>query len=213
MSSEKPSSKDVKAAATDLGRDEFRKAYGAAAGRGPARARGRAPGLTDVASEGASGAADLAREVAGIVLRAAVGIGEQVVKAAGQLESVVVDEPGGLTYEPRTGDAAPCEPPVLRLPAVSPGDTASKTFDVRNDSLDTMDAMRLQCDGLFAHAGARIPGKSIRFTPPTVDVAPKGSAPVECTVKVPAGAKRGSYTGLIETGRTGVDLLVALTVV
>src|SRR6185295_5486750 len=151
-----------------------------------------------VASEGASSAADLAREVAGIVLSAAVGLGELVVKAAGQLESAVADEPdGGSGYESHTDDAARCEPPVLRLGSVSPGDTASKRFDVRNDSLDTMDAMRLQCDGLFAHAGARIPGKSIRFAPPTVDVAPNASAPVECTVKVPAAAKRGSYTGLI----------------
>src|SRR4051812_16914183 len=172
MSSENPSSKDVKAAATDLGRDEFRKAYGAA-GRGTTRAADRAPGLTDVASEGASGAADLAREVAAIVLRAAIGIGEQVVKAAGQLESAVGDEPGGGSeYEPHTDAAAPCEPAVLRLGSVSPGGSASKSFDVRNDSLDTMDAMRLRCDGLFAHAGARIPGKSIRFAPPTVDVAP-----------------------------------------
>ena len=73
--------------------------------------------------------------------------------------------------------------------------------------------MSLRCDGLFALAGRRIPGESVRFAPPTVDVAPRGTAQVECTVNVPATAKRGSYTGLIETGRTGVELLVSLTVV
>ena len=51
--------------------------------------------MSDVAGEGVSTAADLARQVAGIVLRAATGIGEQVVQAARQLESAVADEPAG----------------------------------------------------------------------------------------------------------------------
>ncbi len=212
MSSENPPSDPITPAATTLGEEEFRRAFGAAGRSAPAG--GTAPGVSDVAGEGVSTAADLARQVAGIVLRAATGIGEQVVQAARQLESVVVDEPaGGSAYEPPTDATARCEPAVLRLQSVSPGGTASKRFVVRNDSLDTIDAMFLRCDGLFALAGRRILGESVRFTPPTVDVAPRGTAQVECTVNVPATAKRGSYTGLIETGRTGVELLVSLTVV
>lgn len=212
MSSEKPASTPITEAATALGEEELRRAY-ADAGRTSA-AGGSAPGVSDVASEGVSSAADLARQVAGIVLRAAVGIGEQVVQAAGQLESAVGDGPAGTPkYEPHTDAAASREPVVLRLASVSPGAPAAKRFVVRNDSLDTIDAMPLRCDGLFALAGRRIPGESVRFTPPTVDVAPRGTAQVECTVNVPATAKRGSYTGLIETGRAGVQLLVSLTVV
>jgi hypothetical protein len=212
MSSEKPRSTPITRAATTLGEEELRRAY-ADVGRTEASG-GSAPGVSDVAGEGVSTAADLARQVAGIVLRTAAGIGQQVVDAAGQLESAVGNEPAGTPkYKPPTDTAASAEPAVLRLGSVSPGDTASKRFVVRNDSLDTIDAMSLRCDGLFALAGRRIPGESVRFTPPTVDVAPRGTAQVECTVNVPAAAKRGSYTGLIETGRTGVQLLVSLAVV
>jgi hypothetical protein len=212
MSSENPPPTPFAEAAASLGEEELRRAYDAA-GRTPA-AGGSAPGVSDVASEGASTAADAARKVAGGVLRAAVGFGELVVDLAGQLESALADAPAGAsTNEPHTDATAPRGAVVLRLPSVSPGETASKPFVVRNDSLDTIDAMLLRCDGLFALAGRRIPGESVRFAPPTVEVAPKGTAQVECAVKVPATAKRGSYTGLIETGRTGVELLVSLTVV
>jgi hypothetical protein len=209
MSSENP----VKKAAIKLGEQEFRKAFGAGGGSS-AGAGAPAPGLGAVANEGASSAADLARQVAGIMLRAAIGIGEQVVDAAGKLESVVGDQPAaGSTYEPRADDTTPREPVALMLPPVSPGGATSKRFDVRNASLATIDAMTVRCDGLFARGGSRIPGTRIRFTPPTVDVAPHGTAEVECTVDVPAAATRGTYTGLIETDRTGVQLLVSLTVV
>jgi hypothetical protein len=212
MSSEKPQSTPITPAAARLGEDELRRQYADVA-RSPA-AGGSAPGVSDVAGEGVSTAADLARQVAGIVLRAAAGVGEQVVQAAGQLESVVGDAPARTSkYEPHAGATASGEAAVLRLGSVSPGATASKRFVVRNDSLDTIDAMSLRCDGLFALAGRRIPGESVRFMPPTVDVAPRATAQVECTVTVPATAKRGSYTGLIETGRTGVQLLVSLMIV
>ena len=205
MSSENPPASPFAKTATSLGEEELRRAYDAPA---PGTvAGGSKPGVTDVANEGVSAAADVARQVAGIVLRA-------VAQAAGQLESLVGDEAAGApAHEPHTDTRAPGEPVVLRLSSVSPGGSASKRFDVRNDSLATIDAMPLRCDGLFALAGRRIAGESVRFTPPTVDVAPRGTAQVECVVNVPATAKRGSYTGLIETGRTGVQLLVSLTVV
>ena len=77
-----------------------------------------------------------------IALRAAIGIGEQVVHAARQLESAVGRRAGRrIGIEPHTDDTARCEPAVLRLQSVSPGAAASKRFDVRNDSLDTIDAM------------------------------------------------------------------------
>ena len=98
MSSENP----VKKAAIKLGEQEFRKAFGAGGGSS-AGAGAPAPGLGAVANEGASSAADLARQVAGIMLRAAIGIGEQVVDAAGKLESVVGDQPALARTDVRSG--------------------------------------------------------------------------------------------------------------
>jgi hypothetical protein len=198
-------------AATDLGEQALRKVD--AGGRRSGGARG-APGLGAVANEGASGAADLAREVAGIMLGGAIGIGEQLVDVAGRLESVVVDQPRDKArHEPHAYDMAAPEPVALRLPSVSPGRATSKRFDARNESLATIDAMTLRCDGLFGAGGRHIPGTSIRFTPIKVDLAPRGTAGVECTVEVPASAKRGTYTGLIEAGETRAQLLVSLTIV
>jgi hypothetical protein len=216
MSSEIPPTKRLIDAATDLGEQALRKVGGGGdrsrGGRGRAPT-GQAPGT--VAGEGAAGAADLARDAAGLALRAAVMFGERALDFAGQLESKVGDAPAaGARREPYADRAAASGPLALMLGSTSPGGTVSKSFDVRNDSFDRIDGMRLRCDGLFGAGGRHISATSIRFSDDNVAVAPSGTARVECTVDVPAGATRGTYTGLIEAAdRPGVQLLVSLTVI
>jgi hypothetical protein len=201
LSSDQPPDKGIVETAADLGDQAYRQAYERVS-----------------ASERASGAADLAKDIASLMLRTAITIAEDFVEAAGELESVVAGSPrDGATVEPHEPDDSAVTVPApvaLALPDVSPGDAASLPFDVRNDSLETVDGMRLRCAGLFGAGGIRISGPQIKFAPVTVDVAPHGTASVTCTVNVPASAKRGHYIGLIEaTGLAGVQLLVTLDVV
>ena len=217
MSSKERPQKGLIEAATELGDQVYRQVYERFSGRAGADTADRAAGVVDAANERASGAVDLARDIAGLILRTAITIAEDVVEAAGQLESVVAGQPvGSPIVEPHESDDAvvtTAAPVALGLPDVSPGRTTSIPFDVRNDSLETIDAMRLRCGGLFGPGDVRIAGHYIKFAPVTVDVASHSVAKVTCTVDVPADAKRGHYAGLIEaTGLTGVQLLVSLDV-
>jgi hypothetical protein len=87
-------------------------------------------------------------------------------------------------------------------------------FEVRNDSRDMIDAMRLRCGGLFGADDLRVASLDVTFTPP-LDVPPRSRVQVICQVKnVSASAKLGHFVGLIEArGLTGVQLLVSLDVV
>jgi hypothetical protein len=87
-------------------------------------------------------------------------------------------------------------------------------MEVRNDSRDELDALRLRCGGLFGPGELRIGGQHIRFSPLTVDVKPTSIAEVTCSVETLPETKRGHYVGLVEAvGVPGVQLLVVLDVV
>lgn len=219
MSSEDSPHKIILKAAADTGDLAYRKAYEfASARRGTAPGSGlRTSGLAERAGEHAAGAGDLAMQIARLVLRTAVALAEDVVEGAGQLESVLAGQPSDDSNRHRPGDGdgdgAAMAPAAAALPRVSPGGTTSVKVAVRNDSPDTVDAMRLRCGGLYSSGDVRIPGHRVKFEPVTVNVAPRATAEVTCSVNVPADAKRGHYTGLIEaTGLTGVQLLVSLDV-
>ncbi len=193
----------------------YRKRYGTA-GSG-ADADRRAAGLVDLANERAVGAGDLAVDVARLILRTGIAVAEEVVQGASQLDSVLAgkrgDSSGGRKPSPDDADTAASPPAAAMLPAVSPGRTTSVAIAVRNDSLDEVDDLRLQCAGLYGSSDVRIPGHQIKFEPATIDVDPESAEQVTCTVNVPADAKRGHYTGLIEAaGLSGVQLLVSLDV-
>jgi len=215
MSSEGSSAKPVMDAARVLAEQSYRWAHGAT-GHGQGGRAPTVPSRGTVAGEAAASGADLARQAAGILLHAARVAGEQAVDAAGQLESLVTGRAprDAAPAAPRPYDAASRRPTALMLGSVSPGRSVSKPFDVRNDSLDTVDAMPLRCDGLFGDAGRHIAAGDITFDPVSVTVMPQGSAEVRCTVAVPEAATRGTYTGLITASdRTGVQLLVSLRVI
>jgi hypothetical protein len=216
MSSEGSSAKPVMDAARVLADQTYRWAHGASGRSGGGTGPSTIPSRGTVAGEAAAEGADVARQAAGILLRAARAFGEQTVDAAGELESLVT---GRKPRDPSQGappapGAAPRRPAALMLGSVSPGRSASKPFDVRNDSLDTINAMPLHCDGLFGAAGRHIAARNVTFDPLSVNVRPQGTAEVKCTVAVPRTATRGTYTGLITASdRTGVQLLVSLTVI
>lgn len=223
MSSNDSPQKIFLKAAADAGDQAYRKAYeyagtrrraGAGAGAGT---DGRTPRLADLAGERAASAGEKATRVARLVLRTAIAVAEDVVEGAGQLESVLAgqpaDDPNASRSDNEGGAATSAPAPAALLPAVSPGRTTSAPVTIRNDSPDRVDAMRLRCGGLYGTGDVRIPGHHVKFAPVKIDVGPRGTADVTCTVNVPADAKRGHYTGLIEaTGLTGVQLLVSLDV-
>jgi hypothetical protein len=166
--------------------------------------------------------ATLVHDVAQVVLHTATTAGEAILDGARALEQLLDETGGGAGGGAGGGgtgsDGTPAgaglgAPVALALPATSPGETASGSFRVHNDSLDTVDALRFRCGGLFGPGDLRITPARIRFDPPVVDVAPDGDAVATCVVAVPKSAKLGHYTGLVEAaGLSGVQLLVTLDV-
>lgn len=164
------------------------------------------------------GMVDLANEIVGMLVNTAAQIAERVVKAAGDVGTVVVNHPatGPLLAPLRTVGQAAVAPAVtsLHLPDVTPGRSTTATMELRNDSNDELDALRLRCGGLFGPGELRIGGQHVRFSPLTVDVRPTSIAEVTCSVETPPETKRGHYVGLVEAvGVAGVQLLVVLDVV
>jgi hypothetical protein len=225
MPSEKSTQQRLIETAAELGDQVYRQAYeriGGRAGASPGSAGGRS---TDQPRDPVSGSVDLAKDIAGLVLHTAATVAQDVADAAASLDSLVAEHrhgsaaaeaPGASAAGPGAGDPAVAvsTPVALALPAVSPGASTSMPFDVRNDSLETVDAVRLRCRGLFGPGDVRISGRNVKFAPVTVSVAPKSTVSVTCNVKAPEDAKRGHYAGLIEaTNLAGVQLLASLDVV
>ncbi len=202
--------------AKDLVDRARREAFGASA-------RGAAPGTgasetTGGTNDRASGAADLARTIAELILHAANQIAAGVVEGGEQLESVLARRPAAASTGQSKGGGDHAgrvpAPVALMLPDVSPGQASSAELEVRNDSRDALDAFRVTCGGLFGAGGVRIAAQHVALNPPAVDVAPRRTVSVECKVTVPADAKRGHYIGLIEApGSPGAQLLVSLHVI
>jgi hypothetical protein len=163
---------------------------------------------------------DLVREVAGVLLGTAASVGEELVGMASELEPVVGNQTrrrrhsGGSASRDRdssTGGIA--EMPVLALPDSAAGNKTTADFVARNDGLDDIDVMGLQCAGLFASDGARIERKHVTLDPAAVALPAHRSVTVACIVKVPANAKSGAYVGLVGSeDLPDVRLLVTLNV-
>jgi hypothetical protein len=221
MSSSKPSQENITGVARERGRSASRRAHGRGNRRAGAHirrdARGLAGEFADVGSEHAAEAVEIAKDLAALMLRAAVTIADGLVGTAEQLESVLTGLPSDDENHgsPGSGDQPlTAAPPALKLPDVSPGGEAAGDFVVRNTGLDTVDAMRVRCPGLFATGGLHISGDRVEFEPPSVDVPPHQTMAVTCTVRVPRASKRGQYSGLIEArDRPEVRLLVSLNVI
>jgi len=205
MSSENQAPKRVVELVVGMGEQVRRAAYGDGARRG---GRGTAPDVFGVANDSVAGATDIGRQIAGFAVRTAIEFGEL-------LESLIGDAPRAEGRSaPSTDDPATRQAVALALPPQSPGLTTAAAFDVRNDGYDTVDAMRLQCAGLFGEEGRTIPGANVRFDPTVVEVAPCSTASVTCRVDVPRATTHGTYTGLITSpDRPGARMLVTLTVV
>jgi hypothetical protein len=166
----------------------------------------------DMGSDLGADSLDLARDLAGLMFRTARTVGQDLLDAAGELEPLLGDK--GRVPQRSSGESvAGSAPAALALTDAAAGTTTSKEFLVRNDSLETLDALGLRCAGMFAAGGMRISSANIKFSPVTVDVLPRETANVSCKVHVPKATKRGHYVGLIEAvGLDDVQLLVTLDV-
>ncbi len=218
MSSEQPRGKRIVDDARHRGERAFRRAYGSVSHQLGAEPGVRGPSFFDLVGEGGPGAAGRARDIAVVMLRTASTIAEGCVDAAEELESILTGHPlggrSGREAKPNGEPTVAVAPAALALPGVTAGRKTSAPFEVRNDSRDMIDAMRLRCGGLFRADDVRIASRDITFTPATLDVPPRSRVKVTCQVHVPASAKLGHYVGLIEAkGLTGVQLLVSLDVI
>lgn len=186
------------------------------------RRSGRRTGTSRVVDFGGQMTAetiDLVREVAGVLLGTAASVGEELVGMASDLEPVVGNESRRRrSGQSASGDRASlaadaAEMPVLALTDAAPGNKASGDFVARNDGLDDIDVMGLQCGGLLASGGARIEQKQVTFQPPTVALPARSAVTVTCTVEVPAKAAKGAYVGLVDSPDVpAVRLLVTMNV-
>ena len=68
---------------------------------------------------------------------------------------------------------------------------------VTNGANRAQKGLTLRSSDLISSRGHRIPSDAVRFSPPRMDLAPKGRAIVTATISVPAGAPAGSYTARI----------------
>jgi hypothetical protein len=163
------------------------------------------------------GLVDLATELAELVIRAVGKIAVDVTSAAAEFGTVIARRAGdgSLSNPLRVAAGANTAPaPVLVFPDVSPGQTTTTHVNVSNDTLNTIDGMRLRCTGLFGPGEERILGYRVDFTPPVVDVHPGTSANLAASLVVPPDTKRARYFGVIEAaGTPGVQLLVSLNVI
>ncbi|MEP6661026.1 MAG: hypothetical protein ABJD24_14010 [Acidimicrobiales bacterium] len=165
-----------------------------------------------------NGLVDLVTELAELGIRVVGKIAVEVTNAAAELVQVIARRAGdGSLSDPlrlSVGGAVPEPAPVLVLPDVSPGQTTTSHVSVRNDTLDMIDGMRLRCGGLFGPGEERILGYRLDFTPPVVDVRPRTTVNVACSIVVPSDTKRARYFGVIEVaGTPGLQLLVSLNVI
>lgn len=202
----------------ELGKNALRSAQAGAA----AVTNKKGEGDGDADRDDSTGVTDIANELASLLVKFTTQIVGQVAKdlvsAAGEAGSVVMKHPAAsVIAEPFKSAAkvafAP-QSPVLILPDASPGQVTSIPLEVRNDSPDSFDGVRLRCAALLGPGEVRIAGSSISFSPASVDVAPNSIVTVTCKVDLPADAKRAHYLGSIDAiGITGVQLLVQLDVV
>lgn len=131
-------------------------------------------------------ALDRAFEVADVLLRAAVEIGEGLIQRA---------NPPSET----TGSQARTQTPsVLVLPRAGPGEVSKGTLVIENARDTWVDAVRLRCTALVASDGKTITARNISFVPVSLELRGRTEGEVEVTVRVPPSARRGSYVGLVE---------------
>jgi hypothetical protein len=94
-------------------------------------------------------------------------------------------------------------PLVINTEPVKPGATASASITLDNDDESGSSTIGFHGSELIDAAGGRIAASAIAFEPPKISLPAGGSADVRISVKVPAAAHRGVYSGSFRrAGRT-----------
>jgi hypothetical protein len=104
--------------------------------------------------------------------------------------------------------------PAFLLGRVAPGKAVSGTLDIANTGMEPFEGIQFRCNGLGGGGNDRIADSQIDISPRQLDVQSGWAVPVTVTVRVPATARLGGYTGVVEVvGWPELNALVSLEVV
>jgi len=92
--------------------------------------------------------------------------------------------------------------PYLKVPGVlKPGQSAQAPMTLENSGSAPTEPMRFVSTDLVSPSGGVIPARQIAFKPAALTIQPGGRGTVVVQLKIPAGAKPGLYSGLVQSSR------------
>jgi len=119
--------------------------------------------------------------------------------------------------ESNTSEASAAAPiPIIRAkgPPARPGEQVSMSISMRNDDPTASADLNFFATDLVASADDRIPGSCVGISPPSIRLAPGGSADVIIRLNVPSDGPPGTYQGLLlATGDDNLQAIVSVRVV
>ena len=93
--------------------------------------------------------------------------------------------------------------PYLKVPGVlKSGQSVHVPMTLENSGNAPTEPMRFLSTDLVSPSGGIIPARQIAFKPAALTIQPGGRGTVVVQLKIPAGAKPGLYSGLVQSSRT-----------
>lgn len=128
---------------------------------------------------------DLLMDLVQVAARSAGGLAERAVRISGTSVSGVTTLPaGGIPTLETAGQAAP-------------GETVTLEMALENAGESSVEAVNFIASDLVTPSGLRIAASDIRFSPDEVTIEPSSKTRVQVSVKVPADARPGVYSGML----------------
>ncbi len=102
--------------------------------------------------------------------------------------------------------------PLLRPMAARIGELVASRLAVVNESQGPARVL-MRSTSLVSDRGEEIPARMVAFVPPELELGPGQREPVQVAVHVPAGARPGQYSGIVQAaGLQGTRALLTLLV-
>jgi hypothetical protein len=105
--------------------------------------------------------------------------------------------PGSLPTTSAPPGSAADVVPVAGGATVKAGGIASVTLPLINEDQPAV-SLILNCTDFISNGGSVIPAATVRFTPRTMNLAPRGAGSVTVEVSVPQQSPPGTYSGLVQ---------------
>jgi hypothetical protein len=137
---------------------------------------------------------DLALDVVGNTLSAVGTVAERTIRVGGDVARV--GGQGGAVADGRPGGDSVS---TLTMPgSLTAGETAEIAMQVENDSAEATDVFELKASDLLSEEGGRIPARNVTFEPRRVNIPAHDAERITVKLRVPAGVKPGTYSGLLQ---------------